>query len=81
MQDFFNGAERASDPDAIARAVLAHAEAHWGTNGWEQIAELWTLAAVTDTVLREELKTERDAIRHFKSLARRQASQSGRASG
>jgi hypothetical protein len=81
MQDFFNGAERASNPDAIARAVLAHAEAHWGTSGWEEIAEHWSLAAVTDTVLREGLRTEGDAIRHFKRIARREPGSCDRTPG
>lgn len=81
MQDFFNGAERASSPDAIARAVLAHAEAHWGTDGWERIAEQWSVAAVTDRVLHEGLLNERDAIRHFRRIARRETGQRDRATG
>ncbi len=73
MHDLFNGAERATNPEAIARAVLAHAEAHWGTDGWEWVAEQWTLSAVIDTIRREALVSERAGIRHFGRLARREA--------
>lgn len=81
MQDFFSGAARASTPDDIGRAVLAYAEAHWGTDGWETIAENWSLEAVVDTVLREGLQSERDAIRHFMHLARRESRDRGMTGG
>lgn len=59
----------AKDPWSVACEVLAHAEDRWGSDGWEVIAECWSLLDIVLVVHREGLSDRDAAIGHFAELA------------
>lgn len=60
---------QAADVDAIAKAVMAYAEEHWGQNGWDMIAECWSHQEIVDALKAEGLSTVEAGVEFFAKRA------------
>jgi cytochrome c-type biogenesis protein CcmH/NrfG len=60
----------AAPMEDLVAAVQTHAEANWGKNGWDIIAEAYTKAEIAEELLEEGCKSAAAAIRHFGRVAK-----------
>ena len=60
----------AAPMDDLVAAVQSHANANWGKNGWDIIAEAYSKEEVASELREWECKSVKSALRHFTKLAK-----------
>ena len=65
----------------LAAAVMAHANAHWGVDGWDMIAECMEVGDIAEELESDGITDERMAINSYAESARLWAEQRDNARG